>query len=59
MIDKISKCTIVFTVGVTLSLASMAFFNEWMRMPMKMGQQMVMPQAQPCACKCLGENNGL
>jgi len=28
MIDKISKCVIVFAVGVTISLASMAFFES-------------------------------
>ena len=57
MIDKISKCTIVFTIGVTISLASMAFFNQMMNMPskaMQMGQQFVAPQSQnqPCNCTC-------
>jgi hypothetical protein len=61
MINKISRCIIVFTVGVTLSLAAMAFFNQVMSMPqqaMTMGSQMLTPQqnmvqsAQPCVCEC-------
>jgi hypothetical protein len=58
MINKISKCIIVFAVGVTLSLASLAFFNQMMNMPskaMQMGQQFVAPQSQnqPCNCACI------
>jgi len=57
MINKISKCVIVFAVGVTISLASMAFFNQFMQMPgqiMQMGQQLAAPQPQdqPCNCTC-------
>ena len=54
MINKISKCTIVFAVGVTISLASMAFMNQFMQMPQQafqMGGQMINPQ-QTCDCKC-------
>ena len=58
MIDKISRCVIVFAVGVTVSLASMAFFNQVFQMPQKafqMGQQFVAPQPQnqPCNCACI------
>jgi hypothetical protein len=58
MTNKPSKCTIVFSVGVTISLASMAFFNQMMNMPskaMQMGQQFVAPQPQnqPCNCACI------
>lgn len=53
MIDKISKCTIVFTVGVTVSLASMAFMNQFMQMPQQMmGSMMVMGADKPCDCRC-------
>jgi hypothetical protein len=54
MINKISKCVIVFAIGVTLSLASMAFMNQFMKMPqqaMQMGNQMMTPQPQ-CNCSC-------
>ena len=61
MIDKISKYIVVFAVGVTLSLASMAFMNTFMQMPQKMfqtGSKVLIPQqsmvqsAQPCVCEC-------
>ena len=54
MIDKISKCVIVFAVGVTISLASMAFFNQMMNMPQQMmqGSMQMMNQPQSCDCKC-------
>ena len=53
MIDKISKCTIVCAVGVTLSLASMAFINTFMQMPQQMMGSMMMQGAdKPCACRC-------
>ena len=53
MIDKISKCTIVFAVGVTLSLASMAFFNNFMQMPQQMmGSMMMQGSDKPCECRC-------
>jgi hypothetical protein len=55
MIDKISKCVIVFAVGVTISLASMAFFNQMMNMPqqvMTMGSTMMQGQDKPCDCNC-------
>ena len=55
MIDKISKCVVVFAVGVTLSLASMAFFNQMMNMPqqvMTMGSTMMQGQDKPCDCNC-------
>ena len=55
MIDKISKCTIVFTVGVTVSLASMAFFNQVFQMPqqaMMMGSMMMKGADKPCDCRC-------
>ena len=61
MIDKISKCVVVFAVGVTLSLASMAFMNQFMQMPQQMfktGSQMIFPaQPQPtCNCQCPQRN---
>ncbi len=61
MIDKISKYIVVFAVGVTLSLASMAFMNQFMQMPQQMfqtGSKVLIPQqsmvqsAQPCVCEC-------
>ena len=52
MTDKISKCTIVFAVGVTLSLASVAFMNQFMQMPQQMMGSMMMNQPQSCDCKC-------
>jgi hypothetical protein len=54
MTDKISKCTIVFAIGVTLSLASMAFMNQFMAMPQQMmqGSMQMMNQPQACNCKC-------
>jgi len=55
MINKISKCIIVFAVGVTLSLASMAFFNQMMSMPtqvMTMGSMVMQGQDKPCDCRC-------
>ena len=55
MIDKISKCVVVFAVGVTLSLASMAFFNQMMNMPQqafKTSSQMLFPAQPPCNCQC-------
>jgi hypothetical protein len=51
----ISKCVIVFSVSVTISLASMAFFNQFMQMPqqaMTMGSMMVMGADKPCNCQC-------
>ena len=53
----ISRYIIVFSIGVTLSLASMAFFNQMMQASgqmMQMGQKLVAPQPQnqPCNCKC-------
>ena len=59
MIDKISKCVIVFAVGVTISLASMAFFNQMMKMPqqaMMMGSTMMQGQDKPCNCQCPQRN---
>jgi hypothetical protein len=55
MINKISKCIVVFAVGVTLSLASMAFMNNFMAMPqqmMTMGSQLMTPQQSQCQCSC-------
>ena len=55
MRDKISRCVIVFAVGVTISLASMAFFNQMMNMPSKammMGSTMMQGQDNPCDCNC-------
>ena len=54
MIDKISKCVVVFAVGVTLSLASMAFINQFMQMPQQMmqGSMQMMNQPQSCNCSC-------
>jgi hypothetical protein len=49
-----NKFTVLYlTIGITITTASYAFFNEFMNMPMRMGQQMMMPQAQPCVCECL------
>jgi len=52
----ISKCVIVFSVTVTISLASMAFFNQMMNMPQKAfqmgGQMMVQGNDKPCNCQC-------
>ena len=52
----ISKCIIVFSVTVTISLASMAFFNQMMGMPSKAfqmgGQMMVQGNDKPCNCQC-------
>jgi hypothetical protein len=54
MTSKISKTVIVFSVGVTISLASIAFFDRFMAMPnqaMMMGGMMIQPQPCNCACK--------
>jgi hypothetical protein len=54
MTNKLSKAVILFSVGVTVSLASMAFFNQMMSMPnqaMVMGSMMIQPQPCDCACK--------
>ena len=51
----ISKYVIVFSVSVTLSLASMAFFNQMMSMPtqaMTMGSMVMQGQNKPCDCRC-------
>ena len=48
-----NKCVITFVVGMAVSLATYAFFNQMMQMPQQafqMGSQMMMPQ--PCDCKC-------
>jgi len=50
-----SKCVLIFTAGMIVSLASYAFFNQMMQMPnqmMNMGSQMMMPQQQGCNCDC-------
>ena len=55
MTNKLSKCVIVFSVTVTISLASMAFFNQMMNMPQqafKTGSQMIFPAQAPCNCQC-------
>jgi hypothetical protein len=50
-----TKCALLYlVVGVTITTASYAFFNEFMSMPGQM-MQMVQPQktlSQPCVCKC-------
>lgn len=51
-----NKCALVyFAIGVTITTASMAFFNMPQQM-FQMGSQMVMPaqstQSQPCVCVC-------
>jgi hypothetical protein len=51
----ISKCVIVFSATVTISLASMAFFNQMFQMPqqaMMMGSTMMQGQDKPCDCRC-------
>ena len=54
MTNKLSKCVIVFSATVTISLASMAFFNKFMQMPQQMmqGSMQMMNQPQPCDCQC-------
>jgi hypothetical protein len=54
MTNKLSKCTIVFSIGVTISLASMAFMNQFMQMPQQMmqGSMQMMNQPQSCECSC-------
>jgi hypothetical protein len=55
MTNKLSKCVIVFSATVTISLASMAFFNQMMNMPSKammMGSTMMQGQDKPCDCNC-------
>ena len=51
---KVNKCILVFLGGVTISLASYAFFNQMMQMGNQMMQvpmNMMQPQ-QPCDCSC-------
>jgi len=51
---KVNKCILVFLGGVTISLASYAFFQQMMSMPQQMMQvpmNMMQPQ-QPCDCSC-------
>ena len=53
MTNKLSKCTIVFSIGVTISLASMAFMNAFMQMPQQMmGSMMMQGQDKTCDCRC-------
>ena len=55
MTNKLSKYVIVFSATVTISLASMAFFNQMMNMPSKammMGSTMMQGQDKPCDCNC-------
>ena len=53
MTNKLSKCVIIFSIGVTVSLASMAFMNQFMQMPQQMmGSMMMMNQPQSCDCSC-------
>jgi len=54
---KVNKCILVFLGGVTISLASYAFFNQMMQMPQQMMQMMDTTQqsAQPCECRCITE----
>ena len=59
MTNKLSKCVIVFSATVTISLASMAFFNQMMNMPqqvMTMGSTMMQGQDKPCDCQCTKRN---
>jgi len=50
---KVNKCILVFLGGVTISLASYAFFNQMMQMPQQMmGSMMMTNQAKPCDCRC-------
>jgi len=50
---KVNKCILVFLGGVTISLASYAFFNQMMQMPQQMmGSMMMMNQEKPCDCRC-------
>jgi len=51
---KLNRCVLVFTAGVTISLASYAFFQQMMSMPQQMmGSMMVMGNPpQNCDCKC-------
>ncbi len=59
MTNKLSKCVIVFSATVTISLASMAFFNQMMSMPqqaMTMGSMLVQGQDKPCNCQCPQRN---
>jgi hypothetical protein len=58
---RMNKSAVIYIViGLTITTASFAFFNEWMGMPMQMGQKIMMPSAQPCACQCLtGASNGI
>ena len=54
MTNKLSKYVIVFSATVTISLASMAFFNKFMQMPQQMiqGSMQMLNQPQPCDCNC-------
>ena len=55
MTNKLSKCVIVFSATVTISLASMAFFNQMMSMPtqaMTMGSMVMQGLDKPCDCRC-------
>ena len=54
MRNKLRKCTIIFLIGVTISLASMAFFSQLMNMPQQMmqGSMQMMNQPQSCDCSC-------
>jgi len=50
-----TKCSLLyFVVGVTITTASYAFFNEFLNMPSQMMQMMNPPQ-QACECKCITE----
>jgi hypothetical protein len=59
MIDKISKCTMIFLAGMVTSLTAAAFFNQFMQMPqqaMMMGSTMMQGQDKPCNCQCPQRN---
>jgi hypothetical protein len=52
---RMNKSAVIYIViGLTITTASFAFFNEFLNMPSQMMQMMNPPQ-QACECKCITE----
>lgn len=50
-----NKCVLIFISGMAVSLATYAFFQNFMQMPqqaMTYGSMMMMGQDKPCDCRC-------
>ncbi len=46
-----TKCILVLSVGMLVTMGAYAFFADWTKMPQQM-MQMTQPQPQPLVCDC-------